>query len=207
MKKIWVRSTVVGSIFSLFLIVVISLTGCDTDSLGGMQNFMGGGNGPGSGSWDPPKPQTIRQARQLYTVLETLVKNTNEETAKYEQGYVDCLDEAGKPLSGEEKDPCIQQLVDSWVTLHHQFKDFRTGSTVYTGWAQENVAAEVPLPPDLPGLPKYGAPPTISNDTDPDPDPGPDYGCPPWCCLTCTQRIDVEFVYQPLDLAQLKPQN
>lgn len=204
MKKGLIRWSVVGSIFSLFLIAVITLAGCNVATPDGLQNSIGGGNGPGSGSWDPPKPQNNRQARQLYTVLETLAKNTNEETAKYDQGYVKCLDEAGKPLSGEEKDPCIQPLVDSWVTLFNHFKDFRSGSAVYTGWAQENVAAEAPPAPDLPGLPKHGAPPTLSNDTDPDPDP---IKCPPWCCLTCTQRIDVEFVYHPTDMELLGSRN
>lgn len=193
MKQKWSRWLWIVAIFSLFGGVVVGLTSCGAAD--GLQNAAGGGDGPGSGNWKPGIPENRRQARQLWTILETLSKRTSEDSAAYDAQYVRCFDKDGNPLSQDENDPCIGELLNAANQLHAQFVDFRVGETSYNTWAQDAEDEDPPEAPDPPKEPKEPAPKEPAPKEPEDDDDN--WGCPPWCCLTCTQNLDVEYVFRP----------
>lgn len=180
------RWSIVVGLLTLLLVFMGALAGC-SPAAEGLQNAAGVGDGPGSGRWKPQTPANARQARQLHETLQTLRRNANEESGQYDKLYAGCLNEEGRLRSGDEADACVQPLVASWLTLEAYFRDFMNGRSAYVDWAQRNDDA--PSPPDLPNVPQSGSPSAEIIELG---------GGQNWTgCLTCTHRLDVEYVFRP----------
>lgn len=191
----WKRWSILISLTAAFFVFVLALTSCglvETAS-DGLTNSAGSENGPGSGKWVPPKPKNIRQARQLHSILQTLANNGNELSTSYDKLYTACFDAAGKLLPGKDDAECTQKAYELTIRLKNHIRDFVAGADNYNTWAQDSGEEDPPKAPDPPKEPKN--PPTTEDPEDDD--DGKTWGCPPYCCLTCTQNLNTEFMYAP----------
>jgi hypothetical protein len=177
------------------LVLTAALTSCGLmDSASdGLTNSMGSQeNGPGSGKWIPPKPANIRQARQLHTILETLSKNGTELSHSYDKLYGECFDAVGKLLPEADAEGCPLKAYELTIQLKNYHRDFLAGLNNYNTWAEGSEEEDPPKAPDPPKEPKN--PPKKDPETE-DPEDDDDWGCC-WC-LTCINKIDLEYMYAP----------
>jgi hypothetical protein len=194
MTKKWKRWSILISLTAAFFMFVLALTSCglvETAS-DGLTNSVGSENGPGSGKWLPPKPKNIRQARQLHNILQTLANNGNELSTSYDKLYAECFDVVGKLLPGKDDAECTLKAYELTKRLKYHISDFVAGADNYNTWAQESEEEDPPKAPDPPKEPKN--PPKKDPETE-DPEDDDDWGCC-WC-LTCINRIDLEYMYAP----------
>ncbi len=188
--------TLFGLTAALFIFMA-GLTSCglaDTASEG-LSNAIGSENGPGSGKWKPSKPLNKLQARQLHTALTSLSNKGNEFSIAYDKLYEQCFDIKGNLLPGSDAERCLSESSKLATEIRSYFRDFYVGLSVYGEWVQENEEEEdPPKPPDPPKEPKNDPPPDTEAPGDNDNDDDDDWG---WRCLTCTNRIDIEYMYAP----------
>ncbi|MCA9927540.1 MAG: hypothetical protein KC419_03645 [Anaerolineales bacterium] len=184
MKRWFIVVGLLGMLAAVGLSACGALSGASSTDL---SNSVGSENGPGSGKWNPPKPENNKQARQLYDVLQILAKNANEDAAAYDARYIDCFDSKGNLLPGKEEEECAKPLMELIASLQKYYTDFGAGWRVYHGYGNE-------IGEDLPSVADLLKPP--SND------PLQDLSVPGWTgCLTCTYGIAPEYVFHPVEIA------
>ena len=189
----WKRWSILVSLIAAFFMFSLALTSCglaETAS-SGLANSAGSGNGPGSGKWKPILPENQRQARRLHTILQALASDSTELATEYDRLYDGCFDGDGKLLPDVNGEECHSKATELTDTLQDHFRDFAVGSDNYNTWAQEGEKEDPPpKAPETPKEPKN--PPKTEDPGDDDDDDGPI-----WRCLTCINRIDLEYMYAP----------
>lgn len=194
------RLSIIGFLVSLFLVAVIGLSSCgaaeelaSTD----LQNAVGSGNGPGSGNWQPPKPENKNQCTQLYNTVDAFRINIDGEVETYTNGFNRCFDKDGNLREGQDPEDCYKALSNVADGLKADYTDFRAGFVNYGLCNNEGPALTLPRVPDVDPVTTQGIL------------PGGDWSN--WTgCLTCTRSIESrEFVFIPLevDLAALDDQS
>jgi hypothetical protein len=205
MTKRWL--TVAG--LSAFFVLLLGIAGCSgLQAIDGssLQNSMGGNSGPGSGKWKPRAPQNANQCGEFRGVLTKLTDEGNELATRIDTLYVACYDEDGNLLVTADKDACVEPMRQMMLGFRDHYVDFIRGADTY-GQSCAQAEEEEPDPPKPPkktpkGDPKEPKPKaTVAPKDDPpdtegpggDDDYDPNENCPPWCCLTCLNNIDMNY--------------
>ena len=201
------RRFIVGGLILFFFILTSGLTSCalfesaaETDLTNAVG--MSGGNGPGSGQWVPPNPQNRNQCLQLRSVGVTLKENLDKNSSEMEPIRDRCVDENGEFLPGADIAECTLRFNEYFEPAQRILADLQVGGVRYSesctsvsggdtlpAWplAADEKEEDKPAPTALPD-PKDDGP----KDTE------PSGGCPPWCCLTCTHRLNTGYMLRPL---------
>ena len=129
----------------------------------------------------------------IYT-LETLSENGTELSIAYDKLYGECFDVTGKLLPGKEAEDCLPRAYDLTETILDHLRDFAVGSENYNAWAQEGEEED---PPKAPNPPKTPENPPKKDPEKKEPETEDDDDWPVYRCLTCINRIDLEYMYAP----------
>lgn len=200
------RRLIVGSLILFFFILTGGLTSCalfENASGTDLTNAVGmsSENGPGSGQWNPPKPQSRDQCLQLHSVGVTLRENMDSNVVEMEKIRNQCVDATGAFLPGVDEEECTKRYAQFFEPAELLLADLQVGGARYTeSCTSTDGGSDLPSWPLAEGEKDEEKPePTVvpeATKAPGKPEDDDDWGCC-WC-LTCTQRLDTGYIFRPL---------
>jgi hypothetical protein len=205
------RRFIVGILILFFFTVTGGLTSCalfESASGSDLTNAVGmtEGDGPGSGKWVPPVPQNRNQCLQLHSVGITLKENLDQHISEMEPIRARCVGKNGEFLPGVNKAECTLRFNEHFEPAQRILTDLQAGDVRYTeSCTSVEGGSDLPAWPQGDGEKEDEEPkPTIVPEDPKDPAPAdtePIFSCPPYCCLTCTQRLNTGYMLRPLEIS------
>lgn len=203
------RSMILLTLMTLFLTVVVGIVGCglSTDTAGdNLASSAGGGNGPGSGNWQPANPTNERQYQRLHQNVNRLAEESVKLGDQYVQMIRFCYDKEGNRIEDTNREVCNRSIKDVDAALNNNLKDFRAGYVAFATCDCSHLGSlRVQLPDQIGGFPlvlQDNVPTVVDHKSD-DVIGKTDTA---WTgCLTCTYNINgVEYAFIDLnvDIAQ-----
>lgn len=195
------RRLIVGFLILMFFIFTGGLTSCtlfENASDSNLTNAVGLSqeNGPGSGSWIPPVPQNRDQCLQLHVVGVNLKENLDNHVTEMEKIRNQCVDAKGEFLPGVDEEECTKRYVQFFNPAELILADLQAGGARYTeSCTSAEGGSTLPAWPLEEGEKEEEPKATVV----PEATKEPADTQPPCCsCLTCTHRLDMEYIMRPL---------
>lgn len=197
------RSMILVTLITLFVAMVVGIVGCglSTDIAGdSLTSAAGGGNGPGSGNWQPQKPQNRRQYRLLHRNLNQLMDTTVRLGEIHTEMVLTCYDKEGKRILNSDNPLCDRPILELEAEISQYFVDYIAGYQVFMNCDCSHLGSETLELPEIIGTRSLiieAGKPTIKMPTSPSARYWSNYEG--LCCLTCTHKLDGP-VYAFIDL-------